>query len=64
MKEKNKKTNKIASTLYYCVSVCCYICSVINFIINNTSIGVIYLGLGSTFLCLGSVYLNKDKDKK
>ena len=64
MKNKEDKTNRTTSILYYFSSVCFYIVAIINFINDNSSTGVIYLCLGSTFLCLGSVYLNKDKEKK
>ena len=63
MKKKDDKTNKIVSMLNYFSSVCFYIVAIINFINDNSSTGVIYLCLGSTFLW-GSVYLNKDKEKK
>lgn len=64
MKKKDDKTNKNVSILNYFTAVCFYIVSIINFINKDTSMGVIYLGLGSAFLCLGSVWLNKDKDRK
>ena len=64
MKDENNKTNKIVSILNYFSSICFYIVAIINFINDNSSTGVIYLCLGSTFFCLGSVYLNKDKEKK
>lgn len=63
MKNKDNKNNKKIHTLYYFSAVCFYIVSIINFINNNNSTAVVFLCLGSTFLCLGSVCLNKDKDK-
>ena len=63
MKDENNKKNKIVSILNYFSSICFYIVAIINFINDNSNTGVIYLCLGSTFLW-GSVYLNKDKEKK
>ena len=64
MKKKDDKTNKIVSIVGSTIpSVCFYIVAIINFINDNSNTGVIYLCLGSTFLW-GSVYLNKDKEKK
>ena len=60
---KNNKSNKIVSVLNFLTSFCFYICAIINFI-NDSGMGVVYLGLGSTFLCLGSVWLNKGKKDK
>ena len=63
MKKNDNKTNKTVSILNYFSAVCFYIVSIINFVNKDNSTGVMYLCLGSTFLCLGSVCLNKDKDK-
>lgn len=60
MKKENDKTNKTVSILNYFTAICFYIVSIINFV-NKNSIGIIYLCLGATFTCLGSVWLNKDK---
>ena len=57
------KGNKIIAILNFVSSLCFYICSIINFI-NDGSMGALYLCLGSTFLCLGCVSLNKDKKDK
>jgi hypothetical protein len=44
--------------------LCFYIAAIINSINgDNNSIAVVFLCLGSSNLCLGSVYLNKDKDR-
>ena len=61
--EKNDKKNKIVAILNYFSAVCFYIVAIINFVNKDNGMGVLYLGLGSTFLCLGSVWLNKDKKK-
>ena len=47
MKDENNKTNKIVSILNYFSSICFYIVAIINFIKDNSSMGVIYLCLGS-----------------
>ena len=60
---KNNKSNKIVSALNFLASFCFYICAIINFA-NDSGMGALYLCLGSTLLCLGAVWLNKDKDKK
>ena len=50
MKKKDDKTNKIVSIVGSTISsVCFYIVAIINFINDNSSTGVIYLCLGSTF---------------
>ena len=57
MKKKYDKTNRMTSVLYYCSAVCFYIASIFDFMNKNNSMGIVHL-------CLGSVYLNKDKNKK
>jgi len=64
MKKKNVQINRTTSVLYYFSSVCFYIASIFDFVNKSNSMGVVHLCLVSTFLCLGSVYLNKDKNKK
>jgi len=64
MKNKEDKTNKTTSILYYFSSVCFYIASIFDFVNKSNSMAVVHLCLVSNFLCLGSVYLNKDKEKK
>lgn len=63
MKDKKDSSNKIVSTLNYFTAVCFYVVSIINFVNKDNSMGVFYLCLGSAFMCLGSVWLNKDKEK-
>ena len=68
MKNNEKNSNKKIAGIYYFASLCFYIAAIINFIINfingdNNSMAVVFLCLGSSNLCLGSVYLNKDKDR-
>ncbi|MEE3344276.1 MAG: hypothetical protein VZS44_09320 [Bacilli bacterium] len=61
MKNNEKNSNKKIAGMYYFASLCFYIAAIINFINgDNNSIAVVFLCLGSSSLCLGSVYLNKD----
>ena len=60
-----KRNNKTIATLYYVSSICFYLISIISFIEkNSTAMGIIFLGLGSTYLCLGSAYVNKQKNEE
>ena len=64
MKNNEKNSNKKIAGIYYFASLCFYIAAIINFInVDNNSMAVVFLCLGSSNLCLGSVYLNKDKDR-
>lgn len=60
-----KSVNKAASTAYFVAAVCFYIVALINFFGVNTDFGegVIFMGFGSAFLCLGAIFLNKEKNK-
>ena len=63
MKNNEKNSNQKIAALYYIGSLCFYIAAILIFINgDNNSMTVIFLCLGSSNLCLGSVYLNKDKD--
>lgn len=67
MKKENDKNNKLIYILNYISSACFYIVSVINFVNDDITSGLLYMSLGSTFLCLGTIWLIKDgknKDKK
>lgn len=61
--QKNNK-EKITFICFLIASICFYIVSIMNFIDNNTSTAVIFLCLGSAFLCLSFTHLNKDKTIK
>ena len=64
MKNNEKNSNKKIAGIYYFASLCFYIAAIINFINeDNNSMAVVFLCLGSSNLCMGSVYLNKDKDR-
>lgn len=61
------KNRKISKSIFFIVSALFYLVAIINFATADRSAGVYWLLLGSTFLCLGSAYINKsknDKDKK
>lgn len=66
---KTNKTNKVSVAIIYAVSVLFYVAAIIYFASAERTSGVIWLALGSTFLCLGSVYArraksNNDEEKK
>ena len=55
---------KVAYYCYLVASVSFFISAAINFFSNDTSsMSVIHLSLGATFLCLASTH-RKDKDKE
>lgn len=57
--------NKITSTLLYVSASLYYLSAIINFAVgNHNSTAVLWLCLGSTFLCLGSVYSKKSEENK
>ena len=57
------RKNKITSTLFYVSAVLFYLAAIINFVSgNHNSMAVMWLFLGSTFLCLGAVYSKKSKE--
>ena len=59
------KKYKIAATICYVAAISFYITAIINFSGgNNHSMAVIWICLGSTFLCLGISYTKKSKEKK
>lgn len=65
MKNEQKNNNeRITFICFIVASICFYVISIMNFIDNNTSTSVIFLCLGSSFLCLSSTHLNKDKNNK
>ncbi len=62
---KKEKREKISFVCFLTASICLYISAIFCFISDATdkSTGIINLCLGSTFLCLASVHINKTKDK-
>ena len=62
---KRTEENKKRLNLFYYSAVLFYFASIINFIAgNNNSMGFVWLGLGSAFLCLGSVNSIKSKENE
>lgn len=49
-----KNYRKISNVLYI-VAALCYITSIWNICNKNSQHGIMWLGIGSTFLCLGSI---------
>lgn len=61
--KKETKSNKKIALIYFFASLCFYVGAIMNFINgDNKNIAVIFFCLGSSNLCLGSVFLNKDKE--
>jgi len=54
---------KIEGKVLYLVSICFYIVALIHIISSDASDGVIWICLGSTFLCLGANAVNKANRK-
>ena len=62
---KRTEENKKSLNLFYHSAVMFYLASIISFIAgNNNSMGFVWLGLGSAFLCLGSVNSIKSKENE
>ena len=60
---KKSKEYKISSTLFYVSAVLFYLAAIINIVGgNNTSMSIVWLCLGSTFLCVGSLHSKKSKE--
>ena len=58
---KNKKT----PTLYYVASLLFYLAAIISFAGGNRSFSpVMWIILGSLFICLGFLYAKKEKQEK
>ena len=58
------KNEKVLMLIYFVGSISAYITAAINLIGRyTTSMGVVWLCLGSAMLCFGSVELNKIKKK-
>ena len=59
------KKDKISATLCYVAAILYYISAIISFSDgNNNSMAVVWICLGSTFLCLGLSYSKKSKENK
>lgn len=55
-------SNKTTVTLYYIVSLLFYITAIIKFFNTGFSSGVVWLCLGSAFLCIGESVKRKNKN--
>ena len=65
-KEEKNNQEKITFICFIIASICFYISAIFGFI-NKSSMAVVHLCLGSTFLCLSSVHYNnykKNNDSK
>ena len=62
-KMKERQNKKITFICFLIASICFYISAAIGIISKAGSNAVTNLCLGSTFLCLSTAYLNKDKDE-
>jgi len=59
------KSHKTASTLFYLASALYFVSAVINFIFDgSSSTGVIWLGLGASFLCVGTLFKRRADQKR
>ncbi|MBQ2865842.1 MAG: hypothetical protein IJE90_04925 [Clostridia bacterium] len=59
------KNLKVSSTMFFIAAVLFNLAAVITFFSgNHNSTAVIWLCLGSTFLCLGTVYSKKSTENK
>lgn len=57
------KKEKMRSTLFYIAAFLFYIASIIDFITKtNHSMSIVWLCLGSSFLCLATIKSKKNKD--
>ena len=54
---------KKAANIYYIASFVCYICAMIWFCGSSSSLGIMWLCIGSENLCLGSVWLIRSRDR-
>lgn len=65
MNNSNDNKDKVQKLylLNFVASVCFYICALIHFINRSNNIAIIYMTLGSAFLCLGGVNMNKSRKK-
>lgn len=60
--EKNKR-DKIAFICFLTASICYYVVAIIGIFSKENNNWIINLCLGSTFLCLSTTHINKDKNK-
>ena len=60
-----KNGNRAASTAFFVAASCFFVVAVIHFFGVNTDFmeGVVFMEFGSAFLCLGAVFLKKERSK-
>lgn len=61
------KKEKIIFICFIVASMCYYVISIVNYFNKNKTGAAIFLCLGSTFLCLSTIYQNRhdnDSDEK
>jgi len=59
------KNTKVSAILYYVASLLFYIAAILAFVNGNDhSGGIVWLGLGATFLCLGAANMKKCKEEQ
>ena len=58
------KNHKISPTIFYILSALFNLAAVILFTQRNTSLGTIFLCLGSSFLCFGAASSRKNSENK
>lgn len=59
------KKENISSILFYVASTLFYVAAIINLAGGNrNSMAVVWMCLGSAFLCLGSLHKKKDKESR
>lgn len=56
---KKEKREKICAIGFLVASICYYIISIVNFIDKDTTTAVIFLCLGSSFLCISTTHFGK-----
>ncbi len=61
MKKKQNNKSKVSFICFLIASVCSYINGIIGMINKDGSNCILNFCLGSSFLCLSTTYLNKDK---
>ena len=62
---KKDKSERMCFICFLVASICFYIVALMNFIDKDISTAIIFLCLGSSFLCLSTTHLNRnDKNKK
>lgn len=50
------------STLNYITAILFYLASIVNFINDKNTLGIVWLCLGSTYICLASLNAKRKKD--